>query len=66
VDDHNHALAALRYLISQLDAPHMVRLRKLSRQPDGRPEAPARSPSRKSAPGCRSTTKSCDAGSFEE
>lgn len=28
VDDHNHALAALRYLISRLDARQMARLRK--------------------------------------
>ncbi|HEV3255383.1 MAG TPA: hypothetical protein VG013_00755 [Gemmataceae bacterium] len=41
VDDQNHALAALRYLISMLDARHMARLRKRSRQPDGTPEAQA-------------------------
>ena len=29
VDEHNHALAALRYLISKLDAHHMARPRKL-------------------------------------
>jgi hypothetical protein len=28
VDDHNHALAALRYLISRLDAHFIARLRK--------------------------------------
>ncbi len=33
VDDHNHALAALRYLISRLDAHFVARLRK--RQPLG-------------------------------
>jgi hypothetical protein len=28
IDDHNHALAALRYLIAQLDARFLGRLRK--------------------------------------
>jgi hypothetical protein len=34
VDEHNHALAALRYLVSRLDARFLARLRR-------RPEAPA-------------------------
>jgi hypothetical protein len=28
VDEHNHALAALRYLVSKLDGRHMARLPK--------------------------------------
>jgi len=40
VDDHNHALAALRYLISQLDVRHMARLRKPGQQAEVAPEAP--------------------------
>jgi hypothetical protein len=32
VDDHNHALGALRYLISRLDAHFIARLRKTSCQ----------------------------------
>jgi hypothetical protein len=36
VDEHNHALAALRYLISRLDAHFLARLRKPNPLPDGR------------------------------
>ena len=39
VDDNNHALAALRYLISRHDARHMARLRRRSQQPEGAPGA---------------------------
>jgi hypothetical protein len=39
VDEYNHALAALRYLVSKLDARHMARLRGKPVQPgDGPPE----------------------------
>jgi hypothetical protein len=36
VDEHNHALAALRYLISRLDAHFIARLRKPAPLPDAR------------------------------
>jgi hypothetical protein len=38
VDEHNHALAALRYLISRIDARHMARTDRLASNRDG--EAP--------------------------
>jgi hypothetical protein len=42
VDEHNHALAALRYLVSRLDAGHMARLRKSSESVEAPCELPAR------------------------
>ena len=39
LDEHNHALAALRYLISRLDARHMARLRTGRRPNDVPPES---------------------------
>jgi hypothetical protein len=48
VDEHNHALAALRYLISRLDARQMARNRGVRRDTDDPaelPPAPAPSPS---------------------
>jgi hypothetical protein len=36
LDEHNHALGALRYLISRLDAHFIARLRKKKPLPDGR------------------------------
>jgi hypothetical protein len=42
VDDYNHALAALRYLVSKLDARHMARLRgRPDRAGEGPPEGEA-------------------------
>jgi hypothetical protein len=35
VDEHNHALAALRYLVSRIDARQMARNRGKLRQTDG-------------------------------
>jgi hypothetical protein len=41
VDEHNHALGALRYLVSKLDAHFIVRLRKPEPAPEsGRPADP--------------------------
>jgi hypothetical protein len=39
LDEHNHALAALRYLVSRLDARHMARLRTGRRADDPLPES---------------------------
>jgi hypothetical protein len=39
LDEHNHALAALRYLISRLDAHHMARLRTGRRSDEAQPES---------------------------
>jgi hypothetical protein len=46
VDDHNHALAALRYLISRLDARRMARNRRPAEEPKpmANPAPPGRSP----------------------
>jgi hypothetical protein len=38
INDHNHALAALRYLIGSLDARNMVRRRKKPKEPPKTPE----------------------------
>jgi hypothetical protein len=50
LDEHNHALAALRYLISRLDARHMARLRSGRRPNDAPPES---TPDRESRPAPR-------------
>ena len=39
MDEHNHALAALRYLVSKLDARHMARRRTPRSAPDDAPPA---------------------------
>lgn len=44
VDDHNHALAALRYLISKLDTGWMARLRKALHRQDQSPATAAEAP----------------------
>jgi hypothetical protein len=44
IDDHNHALAALRYLISKLDAGFLARFRKRAAGPGGVSEAEAVGP----------------------
>jgi hypothetical protein len=44
LDEHNHALAALRYLVSRLDARHMARPRPAAPPPDGAPPAAAPPP----------------------
>ncbi len=38
VDEHNHALAALRYLVSRIDASHIHKFRKLRPSDDPPPE----------------------------
>jgi hypothetical protein len=38
VDEHNHALAALRYLVSRLDHRHMAQARRPTHREDGPPE----------------------------
>jgi hypothetical protein len=43
IDEHNHALAALRYLISRLDHRFMVRLRRSAGSEAGEPPADASS-----------------------
>ncbi|MBV9124029.1 MAG: hypothetical protein JO112_11780 [Planctomycetes bacterium] len=54
VDEHNHALAALRYLVSRLDARHMARPHKApSRPPDATPSPPPSSPPRTPKPWLR-------------
>src|SRR5262249_49056187 len=40
VDEHNHALGALRYLISRLDAHFIAKLRKQSRDREGADATP--------------------------
>ncbi|MBV8431054.1 MAG: hypothetical protein JO244_07830 [Solirubrobacterales bacterium] len=40
MDEHNHALAALRYLVSRLDARHMARGRRPHQGGDEPPPAP--------------------------
>jgi len=42
IDEHNHALAALRYLITRLDARRMARIRKPT--PNADPTSPAPPP----------------------
>jgi hypothetical protein len=51
VDEHNHALAALRYLISRLDAHRMARLGG-PRAPEEAPVEPVVKPPRKEDPWC--------------
>jgi hypothetical protein len=46
VDEHNHALAALRYLIGQLDAHHLARPRRPQPTGDAAPAADRPDPSR--------------------
>ena len=53
VDEHNHALAALRYLISQLDARHMARERPAPAGPDSPPPAGREPPRRGPRPWLR-------------
>jgi hypothetical protein len=59
VDEHNHALAALRHLISRRDARHMARLRTGRRPDDTPPESAPEQDHRPApaAPGCGWTTK---------
>jgi hypothetical protein len=47
LDDNNHALAALRYLISKIDARYMARLRRRPCSPESAPEAAAPPPPKK-------------------
>jgi hypothetical protein len=44
LDEYNHALAALRYLVSRLDARRMARTRPAGPPPDGAPPAAAPPP----------------------
>jgi hypothetical protein len=44
LDEHNHALAALRYLVSRLDARHMARPRPAAPPADGTPPVSDPSP----------------------
>jgi hypothetical protein len=46
VDEHNHALAALRYLISRLDAHFIARLRMRPNRGSGVPPLPSATPRR--------------------
>src|SRR5262249_19159450 len=39
VDEHNHALAALRYLVSRIDARYLAQLRKRAPSAEGKIEA---------------------------
>jgi hypothetical protein len=52
VDEHNHALAALRYLVSKLDERQMARNRT-GRRPDGAPPAAEPAPPRRRDPWLR-------------
>src|SRR5262249_30926747 len=49
VDEHNHALAALRYLVSAIDARQMARLKgkETAREPAAEQPAPAKKAERK-------------------